>query len=533
MNIKNAFKECERTMQMTMHQGDLVDFMDDIKHAFHSENLKDRELIQMAITFVRQGMIDDYTYNEAHQTVSASLQNETEDTVYLKFDTKDISCSCSEPNWCVHKIAVVFYLYAQDHSLTDWNGEWRRMETEQLVDKIKKRTPENWNEILSQLMNPVRVMSFNENPAVFTHKFSLIDQKAAALYPFEWEWKPVFDIYYRLHALEAAWPYLAYHLANQANSFSYGKWYVKNWLTEQFEKIEDATRSLSSKRQLFEIDPFYDEIRKMIRTFTLEQTGLFTERFRLYRTFWQSLFAQKSMREQEITILTTVDSPIVQPLLAFFYMIDGQYEKLTEATSSLTLANIGAWFPLAEIADYEEDLEALTIIMQALLPFIPDYAQSYIPRSDRAMFTRKIDGLLEIADFPEEEREKMFFIYGDAGIDVYADFLIERERYREWAALMHRYRVPYEVAEAGGLPIALKDDPVAVFPLLHLYAMRFIAEKNRQSYKRAVRVFRKMKNGAKKSGKHDFWNQYLETIRDKNRRLRALIEEIEKGNLTL
>jgi hypothetical protein len=42
-----------------------------------------------------------------------------------------------------------------------------------------------------------------------------------------------------------------------------------------------------------------------------------------------------------------------------------------------------------------------------------------------------------------------------------------------------------------------------------------------------------MKNGSKKSGKHEFWNRYIDTVREKNRRLRALMEEMEKGNLYL
>lgn len=520
-------------MHLTMHEDELIAFMDDIKHTFHPENIADREQIQTAMTLVRRGAVKDCIYHEADRTAVASIDSHDEYTVRLEFETEKVTCSCKQPNWCIHRIAVIFYLYAQNHSLTDWNGEWRRMETEQMKYQISDRTPDAWNDTLSQLLNPIRIISFNENPAVFIHKFSLIDQKAATLYPFEWEWKPIFDLYYRLHALEAAWPYLSYHLANHQNSFSYGKWYVKNWLTEQFGKIEDSVRSLSSKRQLFEIDPFYDEIRNMIRSFTLEQTGLFSERFRLYRTFWQSLFAQKLMREKELTILATVNSPVVQPLYAFFYIIEQRYEELTETTSTLIPANIGAWFPLADVAEYEDDSKALSIIMQALIPFIPDYSKSYIPRSERAMFARRIDGLLEMADFPEEEREKMFFIYGDTGVDVYADFLVERERFKEWAALMHRYRVPHEIAEAGGLKLALKDDPVAIFPLLHFYAMNFIEERNRQSYRRAVNIFKKMKNGAKKSGKHEFWNQYIDTIRTKNRRLRALIEEIEKGNLTL
>ena len=63
--------------------------------------------------------------------------------------------------------------------------------------------------------------------------------------------------------------------------------------------------------------------------------------------------------------------------------------------------------------------------------------------------------------------------------------------------------------------------------------MGFIKEKNRHSYRRAVKLFKKMKAGSKKSGKADFWNQYIDTVREKNRRLRALMEEMEKGNLNL
>lgn len=42
-----------------------------------------------------------------------------------------------------------------------------------------------------------------------------------------------------------------------------------------------------------------------------------------------------------------------------------------------------------------------------------------------------------------------------------------------------------------------------------------------------------MKAVAKKSGKHEFWNQYVTTVRQNYKRMRALQEEIEKGNLML
>lgn len=526
-------------MQMTVervssiHEDELMGFMDHIKRTFRPDRETDAAFMKRAVSAIRRNPIDTYTYYEAERTAVASIQAGETYTVRLLFDEQTTTCSCKQPNWCVHRVIVIFHLYLQYHSLTDWIGEWRRMETEQMKLEMNERTPKSWNDTLSQLMNPIRIIGLNENPAIFIHKFSLIDQKAKSLAPFEWEWKPIFELYYRLHALEAAWPYIFYHLGDSENSFSYGKWYVKNWLTEQFEIIEEATDSLGSKRQLFEVDPFYDDLRNNIRTFTLEQEGLFTERFRLYRTYWLTLFQQKGLRSEEQSILQNLTSPNKYPLCAFFYIIEQDYGALKQSTTHITDESFSHWFSLADIAEYEDDSEALSILMHALLPFIRQYLTKSVAQSKREVFVRRLDGLLESAHFSEEEREKMFSYYGSAGVYVYADFLIERERFREWAALMHRYRVSYDIVEASGLKIALREQPSAVLPLLHLYAMNFIKERNRQSYRRAVNIFKKMKNGAKKAGKHDFWNQYVETIQEKNRRLRALMEEMEKGNLRL
>ena len=78
-------------------------------------------------------------------------------------------------------------------------------------------------------------------------------------------------------------------------------------------------------------------------------------------------------------------------------------------------------------------------------------------------FVRKMDGLFEAADFPEEAGKAYLHIMVNQALMSYADFLVERERFAEWAALMHRYGVSYDGAEAGGLKIALSSDPAAVY----------------------------------------------------------------------
>ena len=119
------------------------------------------------------------------------------------------------------------------------------------------------------------------------------------------------------------------------------------------------------------------------------------------------------------------------------------------------------------------------------------------------------------------------------GMQPYSLFLIERGRYTEWAALHHRFPSSLAYLELCGLKTVFEKKPDALLPLYHALAMSELNQKSRQHYKQAVRVWKKMKTAAKKSGKTEFWNHYVDQTRQQYKRLRALQEEIEKGNLKL
>jgi hypothetical protein len=516
-----------------LHENEIDEFMNTIKNTLLPGVEADALEVRRAVALVRNGAADSYTYDTTESTVLASLLGVESEHVRLYFNRAEANCTCRISGWCSHRIAVVFHLYSQRHSLTEWLHEWRRTESQQMVLSISERTPEAWIDVLTRLTKPLRTIGMAENPGVFIHETSLIDQKATPLIPFEYEWKPLFELYYRLHVLEAGWSYVKGHLGGEPTSFFYGKWYVQNWLTEQLGKLNDSVTAIGAKPKLFEADAFHERVKDLVRTFALGNSGLFQERFHIYRLFWQHLFPFQAAREIELKILADQNSEESRIFIAFFHLIEGRHDELTVLVEHVTADNVMSWLPLAQLAESNEETEALAIIMHALLPFIGDYVNESVSLATRPAFVRNIDGLFEAADFSEELRESMFAQYGEPGVDVYADFLVERERFAEWAALMHRYGVSYDGAEAGGLKVALTSDPSAVLPLLHTFAMSFIKEKNRHSYRRAVKLFKQMKAGSKKSGKVDFWNQYIDTVREKNRRLRALMEEMEKGNLNI
>ena len=124
-------------------------------------------------------------------------------------------------------------------------------------------------------------------------------------------------------------------------------------------------------------------------------------------------------------------------------------------STHVTADNVATWLPLAKLAENNDETEVTFYYYACIAALHRRLRKRICFTLSRPAFVRDIDGLFEAADFSEELRESMFAQYGETGVDVYADFLVERERFDEWAALMHRYGVSYDGAEAGGLKLAL------------------------------------------------------------------------------
>ena len=516
-----------------LHEREIDEFMNMIEHSFRPDVQEEVVVVRKAVSIVRKGSLFHYWCSADGSTFEVSLADGTvENVVKLTFPEMDVSCTCDENEWCVHKMAVVFYLYSQFNSLTEWMHNWQRREVEQMALTISERTPEAWNQVLYRLTAPLRDMNPSESPNVFLHESSLLDQKMIPLSPFEYEWKPLFELFYRLHLLDAAWTYLYAHLELQ-NHFTYREWQVKMWINDQVSKLRNHVHTLGKNPRLFETDVFYASLKTNARELVLHHDGLFPARLEIYSIMWDLLYPKDAEREREMATLLDEDKADAPYFAAFFYLTHGDEEALQKIADKTGGAHVDYWLPLADHAAELEDTDSLYVIMDTIFPHIGGYFANINSSNETYHFIRKIDGLLEEAEFPEERREELFMLYGEAGVSAFGDFLIERERFAEWAALMHRFNIPYDGIEPDTLKFVLANDPASVMPLLHTYAMRFIQEKNRHSYRRAVRLFKNMKTGAKKSGKADFWNRYIDTVREQYKRLRALSEEMEKGNLNL
>ena len=110
--------------------------------------------VRRAVTLVRNDATNSYTiWIPSEERSCGDLFYGVEpENVRLSFNNVWIpTCTCGYGGWCSHRIAVVFHLYSQAHSLTDWLHEWRRTETQQMALSISERTPDAWIDVLTRL----------------------------------------------------------------------------------------------------------------------------------------------------------------------------------------------------------------------------------------------------------------------------------------------------------------------------------------------------------------------------------------------
>ena len=131
-----------------------------------------------------------------------------------------------------------------------------------------------------------------------------------------------------------------------------------------------------------------------------------------------------------------------------------------------------------------------------------------------------------------EQEMTLFSSFGMYGLQPFSTYLISNGRYGEWAALHQLYPSSISYLELCGLKDVLVEAPAVTLPLYHVYAMEEIRQRSRMNYKQAVRIWKSMKTAAKKAGKTAYFETYMQIVRAQYKRLRALQEEIERGNLS-
>ncbi|PZX05908.1 hypothetical protein C7437_102375 [Psychrobacillus insolitus] len=506
--------------------------MQTIEKKFHPSILEDEELIRRAAFFVRNGAVSVTNYHPQDHQVDFTVRDVSNIDITYSILTDSFTCPCPMHKPCRHIASAVFYLYQQNSSLSTWISNWRsNADQAQLTLLRDERSPRSWDFLID---NFFRKFIANYPPSNFyLLEFAVNDLKIQIRKsrPFEREWQPIFDVYVDLCVLIKLWPYIEPFAETNMQSR------VFYFLNEYMEELDDSLSQLASKPRLFSADKFYEEIMNRVHTFYFDTEYFLHYRKHVYLAFWDSLVTNKAKREKEVAYLEalekTEDGVPLNIVLPYFYLTLSMMDKLLKAAEHMEPNQLLEWVEVCEKAIQFNNKEMANQLVRQILPHVSYYLNEVMQNPGRVMLIRRLELLFNSVQLESDELENLYKSFGTYGIQSYSSLLLKEKRYRDWMALHQSANSSLEYAEACGLAVVKEDAPEVLLPLYHHYAMRFINEKNRYSYKQAVRIWKKMKAIAKKSNEADYWNAYLENIRDKYRRLRALQQEIEKGNLPL
>ena len=493
---------------------------------------EDEELVRRATFFVRNGAVSIANYSLKDNRIDFVVRDVTNIEVRYLPMVDLIHCPCQMQKPCRHIVAAVFYLYQQNNSLSTWISEWKaNIDHLQLSLLRDERSPKSWDMLVDNFFR--KFISSYPPTSFYLLEFAIHDLKAQVRKsrPFEREWQPIFDVYVNLAILTRAWPYLIeYNDTNMRNR-------VYQFLNDYIEDIDDSLSQLAAKPKMFAADPFFDQMMENVRSFYFEEEGLVRYRKHVYLACWEALVTDKATLIQEVKYLQELtieeDGIPLNMVLPYFYLTLSMMDELLDSAEHMEKDQLLEWVEVCEKAIHSSNKELVNELARKLLPHISYYLNEVMQNPSRVMLIRRLELLFNQVSLKTEELEKLYQSFGLYGIQSYSNLLIEQKRYREWMALHQSANSSLEYAESCGLSIVKDEAPEVLLPLYHHYAMRFIQEKNRYSYKQAVRIWKKMKQVAKKANEIDYWNAYVESIREKYRRLRALQQEIEKGNLPL
>ncbi|WP_342410343.1 SWIM zinc finger family protein [Paenibacillus sp. FSL R10-2778] len=115
--------------------------------------------------------------------------------------------------------------------------------------------------------------------------------------------------------------------------------------------------------------------------------------------------------------------------------------------------------------------------------------------------------------------------------EVYEEKLITYEKWQTWMDYQLSIgKQPSEFRVKDLQPVE-KNAPEVLLPFYHQAAERFVLDKNRHSYKAAVKLLKRLSKLYKKLKQEERWEEFLTAFAIRHSRLRALQEELRKGKL--
>lgn len=513
------------------HSAFIYEQVDKIERTLHPSVTEDEELVRRALFAVRNKSVLFQRYIPTQKRLYIFVQDVSPPDVTIDFNHKLLVCSCPQDGMCRHKVSVILSLYQYLDSVQDWAANWREKKNVSLHVLAGERSPESWQAMVDEVMSHILRGDARLDSYLISTMADNALTKLKKHLPFEREWQPLYNIFMELSVLNKIWEYLTKTGSRMEND------YFEYFFDRRYDSLQNHIQEITARSRLFAMDPFYDVLQQMVREFITKREGHINRRMNLYLLFWDTMFIERRRAIEELELIenaTALENDVTAKVIKnMFYIILKNYDELKANLATIYEEQLLLYFGLAKFAVSKNDSIATELILKAILPYLNKFLNHYLQPGYRQSYVKKVSKLYENIALTEYEEQTLYSAFGVYGIQPFSMYLLKNKRYEEWAALHQLHPSSISYLESCGLREVIDEAPHTTLPLYHFYAMEEVNQKSRLNYKQAVRIWKMMKSAAKKSGKVNFWSDYIQTVKEQNKRLRALQEELEKGNLLL
>lgn len=460
----------------------------------------------------------------------------------------DSSCTCPEEKPCSHMAAVLFSLYS-----SFGRPELLLQELKQAI-QTKRRTQRSQN--LKQARKAERSVKLAPQQTIgqwhewFETKFhgftvthqqsfdTFAEQVQETLIPEAVSWDPELRFIYQINLYmfilrkmerfyeETKSTYLsAYHEQN-----------CRTTSTEILSKLKKLCKESQTETWIKKVDNKWSETLNLVGSFALNGKSSPIDWLYVYRLlWWKDSHPKRQQREAEQLRQRYSSSQSQSPrkrdvlcmALAHFSVIHRDWEKACSILEDLHERRATDFFFYLEEAYSQQEWEVLLDWLRWLKP-------SMI-KSSQDDFRMLCQYWMEAAKHSGSDQEWVEVMESllPRSFYYYTGYLLQTKRYQQWVDLQLSNQVSPLNLYTLELKAVEETDPALLLPLYHQSVERAILEKNRSSYKTAVRLLKKLQEYYQLLGRELQWKQYIALLSDKYARLRAFQEEFRKGKWVL
>lgn len=518
---------------------------DNLKTILWSEKEEDVKLVQKGLLLYRQRLVSKIRLED--DNIIASVQDVTRVNVELNLNFIQTStCSCPADGMCRHQIAVFFHAYAHIGSVAEWVDNWRKpiqdrksvktLGIQRAKDLLKVTGTLNpdydrWVTNFRESFDSMMKQQYNLKPYLVTELFQVYTRKLKASAPVEQEWKQLYYLVASVHS------FLKLLEISTDRGFSVGDItrFYRDLFYSLIDDVEDLVEKLNVHALPFAFDTFIEKLKDDSTELILGEHILDFERTHLYIILWTKLFKKKAWHEEELALISksnkTVPAAMATIHQHFMLREDEEALRLLHVLKDEATPYMLYWIERLTAA---KEWKRMGPYVDTFFTMIRDYIQSLYDHYSKMDFTRiaiRTVGAYALENKKLDMYEKVLILTLPYSYRQYDEFLFDLGWYDKWSDLQAYIGYDITYISTEKIKILQKEHPETLLPLYHQSIQKHIDMKNRGNYREAVRQLKKLRTLYKKLKRQDDFQQFLDILLERTKRLRAFHQECERGKL--